>query len=122
MRSATFLRRSLRSRPRTRSPTLEAGHDPKGGRLPAAARTKESEELAALEGDVELAEGHDVASEALVQVLQLEVGHYRAPPICTWRRPRRPRPRKRIPSIAIQVIPKLMIESAPAGFAYVCPT
>ena len=95
------------------------GHDPERGRLPAAGRAEQGEELAGLERDVDLLDRREVA-EFLVQLLQLEIRHQR-PATGATPRPGR-RPTKRIPSSASQVRPKLMIVRAAAGFACVWPT
>jgi hypothetical protein len=98
---------------------LEAGDDAKRRRLPAAGRAEQREELARLDGDVDLLDRREVA-KLLVELFQFQIGHQRVPPTCTVVRPGR-LPTRRIPSSASQVIPKEMIVSAAAGLALVWP-
>src|SRR4051812_12309377 len=96
--------------------SIEAGDEPQRRRLAAARRAEQREELALAELHLDPVERLDGA-EVAVQVPELEVGHQRAAAICA--RAPRCRPTRSRASIAAQVMPKLMIVTAAAGYAFV---
>ncbi len=96
---------------------VEARHEPQRRRLAAAARAEQRDELTRLEREVDsLQRVH--RPERAPQLLQLDVGHYRPIPSRTWRLPPR-RPMRSSESIAAQVMPKLISDTAAAGYAFV---
>src|SRR5205814_257555 len=92
---------------------VEAGHEPQRGRLAAARRPEQREELALLELEVDRVERDD-RPEGPTDLSELEVRHQWVAATCMGRT-RRPRPSTRIPSIAAHVIPKLISDSAAAS-------
>ena len=94
---------------------VEAGDEPQCGRLAAAGRSEQRDELALLELEVDPVERRHRAEHA-PQAVDLEVRHQRAPAISV-RRPGRPRPTSRSENIAAQVIVKLRNDTAAAPYA-----
>src|SRR4051812_18066536 len=92
---------------------IEAGNETQRRCLAAPRRTEQRQELALPQVDLDPIERFH-AAEVAVQVLQFEIGHYRAPAMTAARAPRL-RPTSNSDPIASHVMPKLKSVSAPAG-------
>src|SRR5581483_5114460 len=97
---------------------VEAGDEPERGRLAAARRPEQRQELALSERDVDAVQRPDGA-EVAMQVLQLEKSHGRYLAPASWSCPPRRRPMKSRLSIAAHVIPKLINVKAAAPYGSV---
>ena len=89
---------------------VEAGDEAERRRLAAPGGPQQREELALREREIDPVQ-RDHLVELAPQVLQLDVGHQWPPPALTAL----PRPTSRSASIASQVIPKLISDTAAAG-------
>ena len=93
---------------------VEAGDEAERRRLAAPGGPEQGEELALREREIDPVE-RDHLAELAPQLLQLDVGHQWPPPAPTGL----PRPTSRSASIASQVMPKLISDTAAAGYVLV---